>query len=435
MSLIDEILEKAKKKTDCAEVYRIKSETAACAWNADKLKIAEAKETMGVALRVLIGGRLGFFATNKLDDAGRIVDTACEIAPFGFKFAGEFPKSYSPAQGSFFHKPTSATGVDKLIASGNSAIAKVKETKSDAMFEAKLERSAYDVEIANSFGARAEYAKTVFSGFFSGMVTKEGDVLNLYEYDEGEAFDNQPEAWAEALRRKFKDAETIVEIPSGEYSCIVAPKACDFLGPLRMALSARSVIKDMSPFKDKVGEMIFDERVQIFDDGLFKNMVGSRPIDDEGVTSQRTVLVENGVLKGFIHDLHTAKTMGVAPTGNGMRPGLSAAPRAGYSTLCLSPGSKKLSEMIKSIKKGVLIEQIMGAHQASPFSGDFSVSVDVGFVIDNGRIVGRFKNGMLSGNAFKMLKDQIIEIGSEPKYTGFLIPPVLYDRMSISTGK
>jgi PmbA protein len=190
----------------------------------------------------------------------------------------------------------------------------------------------------------------------------------------------------------------------------------------------------MSAFKDKVGEKVFDEKVDFIDDGLHSTMPASQPVDDEGVTSQQTHLVENGVLKSYVHDLHTAKVMGVAPTGNGMRMGLSSAPRAGYSTLTLVPGTRTLDEMIAGMKKGVIIDQIMGAHQASPFSGDFSVSVDLGFVVEDCRIVGRFKDGMLSGNAFKMLKDQLIEIGSEPQYTSFLIPPVLYDRMSISTG-
>ena len=77
MTIIDSILDKAKSKADAAEVFHIKSETTACAWNADKLKLAEAKETLGVALRVLIDGKVGFFATSKVSDPDKIVDSAC----------------------------------------------------------------------------------------------------------------------------------------------------------------------------------------------------------------------------------------------------------------------------------------------------------------------------------------------------------------------
>ena len=98
--------------------------------------------------------------------------------------------------------------------------------------------------------------------------------------------------------------------------------------------------------------------------------------------------------------------MGTEPTGNGMRMSLTSTPRATYSTLTLKPGEKTLDEMIAGMDKGIIVDQIMGAHQASMFSGDFSVSVSLGFVVENGKIVGRFKDGMLAGNVFTMLKDQ-----------------------------
>jgi PmbA protein len=433
MTFIEQIIDKAKSKTDAAEVFHLKSETTACAWNADLLKMAEAKETMGIALRVLINGHIGFFATNKLVDPEKIVDTACELAPYGFEFKGEFPKAYKLANAFFFHAPTAEIGLNTIIEAGNSVIKEVKCAKSDAIFEAKLDREIMEVEIANSFGAHAHYRKTGFSGFVYGTVTKEGDVLSLYDFDSSIEFSNQHENWAKNIADGFRNAEKIVPLASGEYQCIVTPKASGFMGPLYMAMNARSIIKDMSPFKGKLGEKIFDSRVTLIDDGLHPTMPGNQPIDDEGVTSQRTTLVEAGVLKAFVQDLHTSKIMGVTPTGNGRRGSMSAAPRAGYSTLSLTPGKRTLNEMIKGMKKGVVIDQIMGAHQASPFSGDFSVSVDLGYVVEDGHIVGRFKDGMLSGNVFKMLNEQIAEIGSEPRFTSALVPPVMYDRMSIST--
>ena len=434
MSYIEAILKRAKSKADSAEVFHLKTEEAACAWNGNKLKIAEAKETMGVAIRVIIGGKTGFFASNKLDDPDKIVDTACELAPFGFEFAGEFPKSYKPAKVDIYNAPTAEVGVIELADCGNRAIAKINQAKPEAIFESKLEREVVQVVIANTHGARTEYRKSVFSGFLYGSVTKEGDVLSLYEFDNSSVFENQPDAWADVIIEKFRDASNIVDLPTGEYTCVVTPKAAGFFGPLNMAMNARSVLKDMSPFKGKIGEQVFDERISLVDDGHLSKMPSSQPVDDEGVTTGRTGLIDKGVLKGYIHDLHTAKKMGVAPTGNGMRYGLSSAPRVGYTTLMLSPGKRTLKQMISGIKKGIIVDQIMGAHQASPFSGDFSVSVDLGFVVEDGKIIGRFKNGMLSGSVFRMLKDQLVEIGSEAQLTGLLIPPVVYEKMSVSTG-
>jgi PmbA protein len=267
-----------------------------------------------------------------------------------------------------------------------------------------------------------------------GSVTREGDVLGIYEYDQSSHINGQIDRWASELGRKLVDAEKIVSLKSGNYKTILMPKVCEILGPIRSALNARAVLKDLSPFADKVGEKIFDERITLFDDGLNTETPGGQPVDDEGVTAQKTTLIENGVLKVFINDLHSASKLGVEPTGNGMRGGLSATPRAGYTTLTLAPGTKTLSELIAEIDHGVIIDQVMGAHQASPFSGDFSVNVDCGFVIEDGKIVGRFKDGMLSGNVFKMFSDQLLDTGSEQRYMGFYMAPVVFDGLTVSTG-
>ncbi len=433
MTLIDTILDKACKRTDAAEVFYTASESTSCAWSSDNLKIAEGKESSGIALRVLIDGKIGFFATSKVDDPDMIVETACELAPLGSEFAGEFPSEFHPTDIDTFHESTAGVGAAKLVDAGNAMMSKAKSARSDAMYDGKLYRVVLDVALANSFGARSTFRKSIFQGYLSGSITREGDVLILWEFDDSNRMADQPEEWADELIRKLNDAATIVDLPAGAYPCILTPKAMEFFGPLRSALNARMVLKDMSPFKDMVGKRIFDERITLIDDGLNPEMTGTQPIDDEGMTSQRTVLVENGVLKGFIHDLHTAKKMGVEPTGNGMRSGLSATPRAGYSTLTLVPGDRTLDEMIAGMEKGVVIDQIMGAHQASPFSGDFSVSINLGFVVENGKIIGRFKDGMLSGNVFRMLKDQLVEIGSEPKSTSMYTPPLLFDSMTIAT--
>jgi PmbA protein len=433
MSIIETILEKAKKRCDCAEAYHFTSETTGCVWAADKLKLAETRETSGIALRVLKDGKIGFFASSKIDDPDKIVDTACELAPYGSSFAGEFPKTFKPVDVDFFHEPTAKAGADRLIEAGNRMVSKAKAAHSEAIYEGKLDRSVVHCTVANSHGARADFRKTIFGGMLWGSVTREGDVLNVFEFGRYNHFDDQPDKFADETIRKLKDAANIVKLPAGEYPCILTPDGMEIFGVLETALNARAVLKDLSPFKDKVGEKILDERVSLVDDGLHDDMPGSQPVDDEGVTSQRTVLVHSGVLKGFIHDLHTSAKMGVAPTGNGMRAGLGAGPRAAFTTLAIEPGSKTLKEMISGIKKGVIVDSVMGAHQASAFSGDYSVNIGLGFVIEDGRIIGRVKDAMLAGNVFRMLREQITEIGSEPKYVGILFPPILFDRMTIST--
>jgi len=433
MKIIDQILEGAKAKTDSAEVFHSISERTGCTWSADKLKLAEGKETSGIALRVILDGKVGFFATSRLDDAAKIVDTACELAKHGTEFAGEFLSEISPADVDNYHEETADIGADVLVEVGNAMVSKARSGNSTALYDGKLERITADSTIANTNGGRTSFKKSVFTGYLLGQITREGDVMMVYEFDEGTKFAGQPDKWVKILLKKLGDAQTIVDLKNGDYPCILTPKAMDVLGPMKSAMNARSVLKDLSPWKDKVGEQVFDSRIDVYDDGLHPNHGSTQPIDDEGCTSQVTPLIEGGILKGFIHDLHTSALMGVKPTGNGMRMGLNGAPRASYTTLTINPGDKTLEQMIGGIEKGVLIDQIMGAHQASPFSGDFSVSVSLGFVIENGKIVGRFKDGMLAGNVFRMFKDQVVEIGSEMKAASIYTPPVLFDGMNVAT--
>lgn len=434
MNLIDTILDKAKQKSDAAEVFLTTTETIACEWSSDKLKMATAKESSGVALRVLLNGKIGFFATSKIDDPDLIVNSALELAPLGSDFAGDLPDSFTPSDIDTFDEDTSKVKVDKIVDMGNKMIAIAREGNAEALYDSKINRSIINATIANSHGARTDFRKSMFMGHIMGQIAREGDVLISWESSVDPKLSNQPEAWASETVRKLNLARKIVSIPAGEYKCILTPKAMEMFNPLKLAMNARFVLQDLSPFKDKVGEKVFDDNVTIFDDGLNPETVGTQPVDDEGVTPQKTMLVENGVLKGFIHDLHTSKKMGVEPTGNGMRGGLSSAPRAGYTTLTFKPGEKTLDEMISEIDKGILVDQIMGAHQASPFSGDFSISVGLGFLIENGEIVGRFKDSMLAGNCFRMFDEQLLEIGSEPQNMTFYTPPILFDRMTVATG-
>ncbi len=431
--IIDEILEKAKAKSDTSEVFHTSTESTACAWGSDKLQIAEAKESSGVALRVLIDGKMGFFATSKLDDADLIVNTACDLAKLGSSFEGELPSTFTPSDVDTWDEPTAGIEADTLVEAGNTMVSKAKDGNSEALYDGKLARNIIHATIANTHGARTSFRKTAYEGYLMGQLTREGDVLMLYEFDMSPKMADQQDKWADIVIQKFKDAANIVPLPPGQYPCVMTPMAMQVAGPVMSAMNARMVTKDMSPFKDKVGEQVFDERINIFDDGLNPDMTSSQPVDDEGVTAQNTTLIENGVLKGFINDLHTSAILDVEPTGNGMRGGLSAAPRAGYSTLTIKPGEKTLEEMISGMEKGVIIDQIMGAHQASPFSGDFSVSISVGLVVENGKIIGRFKDGMLAGNVFNMLKSQVVEIGSEMKSVSGYLPPILFDGMTIAT--
>jgi PmbA protein len=176
-----------------------------------------------------------------------------------------------------------------------------------------------------------------------------------------------------------------------------------------------------SPLKDKLGAEVFDRKFSLWDDATLPYAVASCPCDDEGVTAQRTTLVENGVVSQFIYDLQTAGLANARSTGNGSRGGGLPAPS--MNSLVIREGETSYNDMVASIKSGLVVEQLMGAGQGNVLNGDFSGNVLLGYKIENGEVTGRVKNTMVSGNVYQVLK-QIEALGNDIRWVdGFLKTP------------
>jgi len=163
----------------------------------------------------------------------------------------------------------------------------------------------------------------------------------------------------------------------------------------------------------------------LWDDPLVAYCPASRPCDDEGVPSQRTSLVEQGRVAHFLYDLQTAALAHTQSTGNGGR-SRGGLPAPAPSAFVIASGSTTFDEMISDIEEGLVIEQLMGAGQGNILGGDFSGNVLLGYKVERGKIVGRVKDTMVSGNVYQVLKE-ITAIGSEAKWVGgFLQTPHIY---------
>jgi PmbA protein len=195
--------------------------------------------------------------------------------------------------------------------------------------------------------------------------------------------------------------------------------------PLMVAFNGKTVLEGASPIGNKLDQLVFDNKLSLWDDPTIAWQPGSHPCDDEGMPSQRTPLIEQGVASGFLYDLQTAALAGTKSTANGRR-SHGRLPSPSPNTLIIIPGKTTFEEMISDIKEGLVVEQLMGAGQGNILGGDFSGNVLLGYKVESGKIVGRVKDTMVSGNIYQLLK-QITAIGSEAKWVGgFLSTPPLY---------
>ncbi len=155
--------------------------------------------------------------------------------------------------------------------------------------------------------------------------------------------------------------------------------------------------KGSSAFSGRIGQQVAARGVTVVDDGTIPDRRGSLTIDDEGNPSQRTVLIEDGILTGYMQDMVNARLMGVAPTGNGRRESYAHLPMPRMTNTYMLNGDKDPAEIIKSVKKGLYAVNF-GGGQVDITSGKFVFSTAEAYLIENGKVTRPVKGATLIGN-------------------------------------
>lgn len=152
-----------------------------------------------------------------------------------------------------------------------------------------------------------------------------------------------------------------------------------------------------STFAGRLGEQVASKLCTVVDDGTLMNRRGSLSIDDEGVATEKTVLIENGILRNYMQDKHNARLMGMQPTGNGRRESYAHLPMPRMTNTYMLPGESTPEEIIASVDKGIYAVNF-GGGQVDITSGKFVFSSSEAYLIENGKITAPVKGATLIGN-------------------------------------
>ncbi|MBO8182506.1 MAG: TldD/PmbA family protein [Archaeoglobus sp.] len=347
----------------------------------------------GVAIRAIVNGRVGFSFTT---DANALID-ACERAVKITKISEErlndFPEGGFSRVNGIYGKIEG----DWLKEAGEIVISAVEEGVNPA--EGVVEVSEIKKKILNSSGAELESNETFVSAFIE-CVFEEGAA-----YDLASARDSSID-----LEGMAKNASTFAKhsakgskIEPGKYDVVLSPLATHQLlfHALYPAFSVENVVKGRSPLANKLDQKIFGE-VSLIDDGRKDGLLMSSPFDDEGNATQRTEIVEKGILKDFLKDWKWANEFSADPTGNGIRQERNSYPATLPTNVLIEV------EEGKDYGKALYIHSFTGAHTSNPISGDFSLEISP--AIYDGMPI---KTGMLYGNIYELLKK--IEVGGREK--------------------
>jgi len=424
---LENILNQAKKVAEEAEVFMVSSEETPVQFEANRLKHVQNKQTSNVALRIVKRGRIGYATTTELSDSQNLVNSAVETAQFGMTAKFELPSLTSYPQVEAYDPDTESVSVEKMIELSEKLITTVRGHTSDILCEAVVTKGVISVRIINSRGGQANYRKSIFSLGIEGTLIHDTDMLFVGESESSCHPLLEPKAVAEAVLQQLELAKNRASVPSQSLPVVFTPNgvASALIPPLMVAFNGKTVLEGASPIGNRLNQPVFDEKLWLWDDPTIAYHPGSRPCDDEGIPSQRTPLIEQGTVANFLYDLQTAALAHTQSTGNGSR-SRGVLPSPSPSAFIIAPGKTSFDEMVQDIKEGLVIEQLMGATQGNILGGDFSGNVLLGYKVESGKIVGRVKDTMVSGNIYQILK-QITAIGSETKWVGgFLNTPPLY---------
>jgi TldD protein len=212
----------------------------------------------------------------------------------------------------------------------------------------------------------------------------------------------QPDRWKALAARALRKAEINLEAvpaPAGEMEVALGPGWTGVLlhEAVGHGLEGDFNRKGSSVYSNRIGEQVMAKGVTIVDDGTIANRRGSLSFDDEGTQTQRTVLVEDGRLVGYIQDRQNARLMGVAPTGNGRRESYAATPMPRMTNTFMTGGTHEPDEIVRSIKKGIWAVDF-GGGQVDITNGQFVFQCTEAYLVENGKVGAPVKNATLIGH-------------------------------------
>jgi PmbA protein len=431
---VERILEKARKVAQAAEVFYVSAEETPVQFEANRLKHVQSKQSTSVALRIIKNGRIGYATATDLNDRQGLVDNAVETAKFGTKARFELPPTTPYPKVDILDPEVEAISIEKMASLGEELISIITKHTPGIICEAGVEKETIALKIINSRGGQAEYKKSVFGIGVVGNLVRGTDMLFVGEgQSSGHPLTDVGEI-AKVVLKQLDLAKKQASVPTKTLPVIFTPEgvASALLPPLMAAFNGKTVLEGASPIGKRLGERVFDTKLSLWDDPTIAYRPNSRPCDDEGVPSQRTPLIEKGIVSSFLYDLQTAALARTRSTGSASRNGGLPAPSP--STLVIETGEVSFEDMVSDIKEGLVIEQLMGATQGNILGGDFSGNVLLGYKVESGKIVGRVKDTMVSGNVYKLLKE-INAIGSQAKWVGGVLstPPIYCPRLSVAS--
>jgi PmbA protein len=426
LPLLDRIV--AQASTDeGVEAFGIdETETVVKAHNGALESLSSARRR-GIGIRVVTDQRVGYCYTVDLDERklAAALSEARENATVGTPDVGNVlaePVEAPPMDDAQLYDPAieETTPQQKVSAALELEWAARDGAEITGTDSAQYGDGIRTAAIASSTGVRVSYRRSDAYMMVEALAGRNGSTTSAYGLAMGRSL---PELDIAAVADEAKQRATRLlggRTPSSARLPIVFDPfvTASFLGLVASGLLAEAVQRGRSLFAGRLGDRIAPEFVDMVDDGRHPRGPAAAPWDGEGTPTQRTVVLEGGVLQGFLYHVATAARDNTVSTGNASRASYASPPALSPSNFYLSPGDTAPDDLIAGLDTAFYCQQVMGLHSgANPISGDFSVGA-AGVMIRDGQFAEPVREATIAGSIPQML-ERIAAVGSDLRFLPF----------------
>ncbi len=405
---------------DDGELYLQYSASESLAFDDGRLKLASFDSGRGFGLRAVSGETTGFAHSSDVSAGAiaRAAETLKLVSP-GARAAGEAPRGTNaraygadnPLEGrSFADKVALLEAID--------AAARARDPKV-VQVSASLASSWSLIDIVRADGRVVRDVRPLVRLNVSLVVERDGRRESGSWGLGGRTGPDElflPATWNDAIDRALAQALVNLEArpaPAGELPVVLGPGWPGILlhEAVGHGLEGDFNRKGTSVFSGRVGERVASPGVTVIDDGTLSARRGSLSVDDEGTPTERTILIEDGILKGYMQDRLNARLMGVAPTGNGRRESYAHPPMPRMTNTFMAAGKDDPAEILSRLERGIFAKSF-GGGQVDIVSGKFVFSCTEAWLVEKGRLVHPVKGATLIGNGPQVMQ-RIAAIGDD----------------------
>jgi len=429
-----EVLEQALREAlqgggDFAEIYLEDRESTSILSEDDQIERVISGREAGCGIRVLVGDKTSYAHTNDFSPQG-LIELAATVA----KAAGDrgrlsppvnLPQEPQRGRLTVQRRPDQVPVAEKagVVEQANQAARQVSQAIEQVTvgYADTVKR----VTTANSDGVWVEQ-EVIRTRLMVNVVVRKGEEIQtgydavggtvgfelFRDHDPARVGAQAAERAVALLKAPRAPAGKMAVVLSGEAGGTMVHEACGH------GLEADLVQKELSVYAGKLGQQVASPLVTVIDDATLPGKYGSAEFDDEGTPGQRTVLIENGVLKSYLYDLLTARKEQRRSTGNGRRESYRYQPIPRMTNTFIAPGADDPEQIIADTPQGLLVKK-MGGGQVNTTNGDFVFEVAEGYLIKNGKAGDLVRGATLTGNGPQVLaaidrvgRDQGFAIGT-----------------------